>query len=391
MFEFKKNNNSKVLEQNCDNNDINSINLEFKKAETELVKIKKLLDDTKISTDIEINNLNRKINYYQNQLSKVEDTYYRKNFSFNVKEISSFDEMEFDLKLKDIEDSRTKILKNNEMFVYKDSVCVLPDIGFEKIIFRGISNEFETIKVFVDKEKFAVAIENFEKMVSFYSKIWDEKYFAITQKFFKTYEDELQICLDYVRAKIQNRKNLNEEIKKDKRIKEIRAIRNKFEKEWGKAISNIELYKHLIEKADNDEDKKYLTDRLNKHESHLKFLKQKQTYIEYQENKITSGYFYILSNVLSFGKDIFKICVTDSLFPFREINKLNNTHIPYEYEIKCMYLIDDIEGLKNEIKTNFKNKLVRSCEEYQNFYRCSNNEIEMFIEKLNKNKFIKVK
>lgn len=391
MFEFKKNNNSKVLEQNCDNNDIDSINLEFKRVETELVKIKKLLDDTKISTDIEINNLNRKVNYYQNQLNKVEDTYYKENFGFNMKEISCLDEIDFDLKLKDIEDLRTKILKNNEMFIYKDSVCVLPDIGFEKIIFRGISNEFGIIRVLVDNEKFGVAIENFEKMVSFYSKICDEKYFSITQKFFKTYEDELQICLDYVRKKIQKRKDLNEKIKKDKRIKEIRAIRNKFEKELSKAVSNIELNKHLIEKADNDQEKKLLTDKLKKHANHFNYLKQKQTYIEYQEKKINSGYFYVLSNVLAFGKDIFKICVTNSLFPFREINKLNNTHIPYEYEIKCMYLIDDVEDFKNEIKTNFKNKLIRSCGEYQNFYRCSSKEIEIFIERLNKNKFIKVK
>ena len=45
MFDFKKNNNTKILEHKDIEVDINPINLEYKKAESELNRIKKLLNN----------------------------------------------------------------------------------------------------------------------------------------------------------------------------------------------------------------------------------------------------------------------------------------------------------------------------------------------------------
>ena len=95
--------------------------------------------------------------------------------------------------------------------------------------------------------------------------------------------------------------------------------------------------------------------------------------------------------ILSFGKDIFYFFFTDSLFPFREIAKLNQVSTPYEYELRYLYIVDDVEQISKEILVNFKNRIVRRINDNDNFFRCSKNEIEKFIEKMNQDKFIKVK
>lgn len=391
MFDFKKNNNTKILEHKDIEVDINSINLEYKKAESELSRIKKLLNDTKVSVNMEINNLNKKVNYYRNELNKIENIYYEKNFNFSVDCFNSLEEMDFELQLENTKNNRKDLIKQNKAFKYENSVCVVKDLDFEKIIFRGLSNEFEIIKNEILKQNSNNYIDKFNDMINFYCQMCNKKYFEITNEFIDTYKNEIEIYKSYCIFKEKELLKIKDEIKQDKRKKEIRSIRNKFSKNMERSLKNKQAYERKILNERNNVKKSEFENRLIKIENHINYLKEKEKYIEYQENKIKSGYMYILSNVLSFGKDIFKICVTDSLFPFREIVKLNQVSTPYEYELRYLYIVDDVEQISKEILVNFKNRIVRRINDNDNFFRCSKNEIEKFIEKMNQDKFIKVK
>lgn len=391
MFDFKKNNNTKILEHKDIKVDINSINLEYKKAESELSKVKKLLNDTKVSVNIEINNLNKKINYYRDELNKIENIYYEKNFNLNTDCSNSLEEMDFELQLQNIKNNRKDLIKQNKVFKYENSICVVKDLDFEKIIFRGLLNEFEIIKNEILKQNFNNYIDKFNNMINFYCQMCNKKYFEITNEFISTYKNEVEVYKNYYMFKERKLLKIKEEIKQDKRKKEIRSIRNKFSKDMERALKNKRAYERKISNERNSVKRSEFENKLIKINYHINYLKEKEKYIKYQENKIKSGYMYILSNVLSFGKDIFKICVTDSLFPLKEISKLNQVSIPYEYELRYLYIVDDVEQISKEILVNFKNRIVRRINNNDNFFRCSKGEIEKFIEKMNQDKFIKVK
>ena len=197
MFDFKKNNNTKILEHKDIEVDINPINLEYKKAESELNRIKKLLNDTKVSVNMEINNLNKKVNYYRDELNKIENIYYEKNFNLSTDCFNSLEEMDFELQLQNTKNNRKDLIKQNKVFKYENSICVVKDLDFEKIIFRGLSNEFEIIKNEILKQNSNNYIDKFNDMINFYCQMCNKKYFEITNEFIDTYKNEIEIYKSY--------------------------------------------------------------------------------------------------------------------------------------------------------------------------------------------------
>ncbi|KZU95981.1 Chromosome segregation ATPase [Lactiplantibacillus plantarum] len=51
--------------------------------------------------------------------------------------------------------------------------------------------------------------------------------------------------------------------------------------------------------------------------------------MDYREENATAGYVYIISNVGSFGKNVFKIGVTRRLDPMDRINELGSASVPF--------------------------------------------------------------
>lgn len=380
MFNFMKNNNDiKDLNHKEIEYDVSQINLEFKKAESELQKMKKLLKDTKISADIEMNDLNNKINYFRAELSKLEDTYYRKIFGSSQDFLG---DAEIGIEIGNVEKARLDFVKQNSVFEYGENIRGI-DIDFEKLVLRGLDREIQIIKNEILKKSGKNYLNLFDSMLNFYVKICEENYFKIRNEFLKTYVDEFHLYEKFV--EIENRR-LDENVLKvhqNKKRREINAVRNKFQKDMKRTLESQKSYLEKLDKESDASKRKFLEERLVKIQNHISYLKEKDQYIKYQENKVKSGYLYILSNVRSYGGNIFKICFTGSLFPFYEIKKLNGNDAPYEYELIYLNLFDDIGKIYEEICINFKNKIVRKINRNSGFFKCSKEDIEKLISELN--------
>lgn len=380
MFNFIKNNgDTKEIHHKEIEYDVSQVNLEFKKAESELQKIKKLLKDTKISADVEINSLNEKINYYRSELDKLQDTYYKKIFSSSGDFLEDY---EIGISLKSIEDTRMDFVKQNKVFIYDVGINGI-DIDFEKIILRGLDREFANVKNEILKGNSKKYLAMFDSMLNFYVKICDEKYFKIDDDFIKTYIDEFHLHEKYVESKAKQSEENILNVLQNKKRREINSIRNKFEKDMRRTLENQKSYLKKFEQESDKSKREFLKEKLLKIENYIMYLKEKDNYIKYQENKLKSGYLYILSNVRSYGNEIFKICSTGSLFPFDEIKKLNKFTTPYEHEPIYLNLFDDIEKIYNEIYLRLKSNVVRKINRNSIFFKCSKRDIEKLILELN--------
>lgn len=58
------------------------------------------------------------------------------------------------------------------------------------------------------------------------------------------------------------------------------------------------------------------------------------------------GYVYVISNIGSFGRDIYKIGMTRRLDPIDRIRELSNASVPFPYDVHAMIFQKMLQVLK---------------------------------------------
>jgi hypothetical protein len=88
------------------------------------------------------------------------------------------------------------------------------------------------------------------------------------------------------------------------------------------------------------------------------------------------GYVYILSNIGSFGEDMFKIGMTRRENPNERVKELASASVPFPFDIHAMVLTDDAPALENKLHEYFANRRVNRVNPRKEFYKARIEEIQ---------------
>jgi len=94
------------------------------------------------------------------------------------------------------------------------------------------------------------------------------------------------------------------------------------------------------------------------------------------------GHVYIISNIGSFGEDVFKIGLTRRDDPFDRIRELGDSSVPFEYDVHAMILSDDAPALELMLHKHFLLRQINKVNPRKEFFRATVAEIRAEIEKL---------
>ncbi len=98
-----------------------------------------------------------------------------------------------------------------------------------------------------------------------------------------------------------------------------------------------------------------------------------------------AGHVYIISNIGSFGENIYKIGMTRRLEPTDRVYELGNASVPFNFDVHCMIFSEDAPALENELHKIFYDKRVNKINDRREFFKVSIDEIERAVtKKLNK-------
>jgi len=89
-----------------------------------------------------------------------------------------------------------------------------------------------------------------------------------------------------------------------------------------------------------------------------------------------SGHVYIISNIGSFGEEIFKIGMTRRLEPVDRIKELSDASVPFDFDIHAMIYSENAPSLENILHTHFDKKRVNLVNPRREFFYISLDEIE---------------
>ena len=183
-----------------------------------------------------------------------------------------------------------------------------------------------------------------------------------------------------------------QEQEEQRRIKEQIREEEKARKEYEKAIHEAQNEENtlskLIEKAQKEisqateEQKAKYELRLHELEEKLKLAEEKNQRAISMAQQTKSGNVYIISNIGSFGENVYKIGLTRRLEPFDRIRELGDSSVPFEFDVHAMIYSNDAVHLEGELHKKFLVMQINKVNPRKEFFRVGLLDIKNEVERM---------
>lgn len=369
-----------VLDLNC-LSDI-KLNIEQKKN-----IIKELENNHKIlvnEVDIlqkEKDSLSKEINLLNNELEYIDLGFTKPIFDYNTSEI-------FKNELKKNKDKQKKLVSDG--LAYKAPKKMWLDGSLSKgkqRLKKDINNMLKTFNsdcdIIISKVKYnnLETIENrIKKSFTTLNKLNFDLQIEIKDKYLDLKLKELHLFYGEKLKKqeeLENRRIEREILKEEERIKaelkEKREIISKEKSHYSNELNNLSV---MLSKDPQNEE---IIDKINKYQIKLEEIELNLKNLDYRESNKRAGYVYIISNIGSFGENIFKIGMTRRLEPLDRVRELGDASVPFQFDTHALIFSEDAPSLENAIHKALENKKVNMKNSRKEFFNTSIEEIEKIV------------
>ena len=231
--------------------------------------------------------------------------------------------------------------------------------------------------------KLAQSIRDSRTLVNFNGKAFRDA--RISEQYLESRLDELkwaEICQQLALKDREEQRYAKEIIREEARV----------QKEQQKALKEAAKEEEMLQKAllqaqeqfnhASGEQRDMYEQRLKDMEIRLtEAMERKERAISMAE-KTKKGYVYIISNVGSFGDDVFKIGLTRRDNPLDRVRELGDASVPFGFDIHAMILSDNAPELENKLHRHFAFQQINKVNHRKEFFRVSLTEIKEQIDSM---------
>lgn len=216
--------------------------------------------------------------------------------------------------------------------------------------YEGINKIFETDNVRIPETLLDIKLEMLDLMHKYQVKIEDEK-----------------IIRREERARLKEIEQAEKEM--EKKLKEL----DKDIRHHNNEIKKLTMY---LNNTDLQVEKELYIEKIRELDQSLKNLNSERENVEDRKDNAQSGFVYIISNIGSFGENVYKIGVTRRLEPMDRINELSSTSVPFEFDVHALIFSENAFELKNKLHEYFKKYKVNKVNGRKEFFKVNINEIK---------------
>ncbi|MBP6167918.1 MAG: DUF4041 domain-containing protein [Leptotrichiaceae bacterium] len=202
---------------------------------------------------------------------------------------------------------------------------------------------------------------------------------SITNEFLNLKLQELYLGHEYEEKRQEEKEILREEREKEKEEKKLqkeiedkKKIINKEINHYHNILSELEL--KLLDSPEGE--KSDLQKQIEEIKNKLEIYNDEKEELDYRLENIGAGYVYIISNIGSFGENIYKIGVTRRLEPEERINELSSASLPFKFDIHAMIFSYQAYDLEKHLHNTFNDKRINLVNSRKEFFNITIEEIE---------------
>jgi hypothetical protein len=198
------------------------------------------------------------------------------------------------------------------------------------------------------------------------------------------YQEAVKIEYEYYvkkeRAKEEQRAIREQMRQEAEERRELERQRKQIEKEESKYNDQIQQLQIQLAQA-NTEKTAILTARIEELQKQLSSVaEQKDKIANLQNGK--AGNVYIISNLGSFGDEVFKIGMTRRLEPQERVDELGSASVPFPFDVHSMIFSNDAVALETELHHILNDKRVNKVNLRKEFFHVTLDELEELVGKI---------
>lgn len=171
-------------------------------------------------------------------------------------------------------------------------------------------------------------------------------------------------------------------------IREEEKARKEYEKAIKEAEKEEQTLKRLIEKAEsqvaraNEEQKMLFQQKLEELQQKLTQAEEKNQRAISMAQQTRTGNVYIISNIGSFGEDVYKIGMTRRLEPLDRVRELGDASVPFEFDVHAMIYSEDAPALEKQLHRKFLKSQLNKINPRKEFFKLNIHDIKNYLESM---------
>jgi hypothetical protein len=207
----------------------------------------------------------------------------------------------------------------------------------------------------------------------------------VSEEYLDARIDELKYAAEMQRLRERDREE-------QRQIREKIREEEKARREYDRAIKQAQRDEDLLKKAMEEIQKKFndaTLEERQKYEERLHDLSIKLTEAEERNQRAISmaqqtkqGHVYIISNVGSFGENVYKIGLTRRLEPLDRVRELGDASVPFPFDVHAMIQSEDAPALEHSLHKLFLQNQVNKVNSRKEFFRLSIADIKKSVDEL---------
>ena len=157
--------------------------------------------------------------------------------------------------------------------------------------------------------------------------------------------------------------------------------RKKIEQEEAKYQSEIEKANEALSNTEDEAQIAALKSRILELQGQLSDVTIKKDEISKLQNG-KAGNVYVISNLGSFGENVFKIGMTRRMDPQDRVDELGSASVPFKFDVHSFIFSDDAVSLENKLHTILNDKRVNKVNMRKEFFYSTLDELETLVNEL---------
>jgi len=206
-------------------------------------------------------------------------------------------------------------------------------------------------------------------------------------------QEYLDARLEELKWAVATHELRQQELAEQKELREQIREEEKARREMEKAIKDAEKEERLLQKAlekarkelagATEEQKLQYEAQLAELESKLSEAEEKGQRAISMAQQTKRGHVYVISNIGSFGEEVFKVGMTRRLEPMDRVKELGDASVPFSFDVHAMIYSDDAPALEKSLHRVFDDKSVNKVNPRKEFFKLALSEIKQAVEQEN--------
>jgi len=328
--------------------------------------------------------LRHEVNLLKTEIDLTEFGVYEPQFHYETSAI-------YKLKIKENRDKQRELIRQNKAATGGESWLVNGNAASgramvkrqKKLMLRAFNAECDNFIKDVKWNNEKKMEEKILKSAEIITRLNEKKELKISGEFVELKLLELRLTYEY-ELKAHEEQEIQREIRakirdEEKAIKEYESVKREAMKEKRMLKNAMKTAKEQMETANAEEQTLYES-RLQELSEKLKIAEEKRQRAISMTQQPQSGYIYVISNIGSFGENVYKIGMTRRLEPMDRVTELGNSSVPFDFDVHAMIYSENAPELENKLHAHFDKYRLNHINRRKEYFKVSLEEIEKVVQ-----------